>query len=218
METILSFLTDLSKNNNRDWFNGNKKTYQEAHAEFANTVEDIILQIGKFDNSVNGLTVKDCMLRIYRDVRFSKDKTPYHTYFGAHIIEGGRKSEHAKAGYYLRIEPDKSFLAGGAYLPPSDWINAIRQEIDYNPQAFINIIQSRDFTTYFGSIQGEQLKTAPKGYPKDHPHIDLLRHKSFLAVHEMNNADLLGNDFIAHCAKVFKALQPFSTFLNKSKD
>ncbi len=217
MKKVHSFLKNLAKNNNRDWFNENKKTYQEAHAEFAETIEGIIASIAKFDASVSNLTAKDCMLRIYRDIRFSKDKTPYQTYFGAHIIEGGRKSEHAKAGYYLRIEPGKSFLAGGAHLPPSDWINAIRQEIDYNANDFLKIIGSKEFQTYFGNLRGEQLKTTPKGYPKDHPHIDLLRHKSFLAVHDLDDKMLLNEKFVDHTGKVFKALQPFSAFLNRGR-
>lgn len=211
----IEFLTDLKANNNREWFEENKKRYQTAKNNLDEVTEGLIETISEFDPEVVGLTAKDCVMRIYRDVRFSKDKTPYQTYIGAHIVPGGRKNETAKAGYYFRIEPEKSFLAGGAYSPPSAWINAIRSQLAENPDEFREIIHSTTFKKYFGELKGDKVKTAPKGYAKDHPAIDLLRYKGFLAVHEIPGKKLTEKDFISHASEVFQAMKPFGDYLNR---
>jgi uncharacterized protein (TIGR02453 family) len=209
------FLVDLKKNNNRDWFKKNKKTYEAAKANFEEFIDALIGRISKFDPGVKDLKAKDCVFRIYRDIRFSKDKSPYKTHFGAHITPTTKKSEiHSRAGYYIHLAPGDSMLAGGAYLPESKWLTKIRAQIDQNASALKKVLNGKDFKEYFGEMEGEKLKTAPKGYPKDHPEIELLRHKSLLAHHSCPDKRVLGKDFLEHCSTVFKALKPFDDFLN----
>lgn len=214
------FLKDLKKNNNREWFNDNKPRYQEARDNFISFVDALLQEITKFDPTISHHQGKDCVFRIYRDVRFSKDKSPYKINMGAHVTAAAKKSEiHSRAGYYIHIEPDGgSMLAGGAYMPKGPWLKAIRQEIDYNAADFKKILATKEFKKYFGNMEGDQLKTAPKGYPKDHPEIELLRYKSFLATHQCDDQEVLSKNFLDHSAKVFKALYPFDAFLNQSLD
>lgn len=218
-KTTFQFLKDIKRNNNRDWFNQNKSAYESAKAEFESFIDGLIGRIVRFDPTIGHHTAKNCVFRIYRDVRFSKDKSPFKTNFGAHISAALKKSEiHSRAGYYIHIEPGSSMLAGGAYMPQGEWLKGIRQEIHYNAAAFRKILKSKSFTQYFGQIEGEKLKTAPKEYPRDHPDIELLKHKSYLAVHHCPDKLILSNEFMEHCSRVFKALYPFDQFLNKALD
>lgn len=214
-KSTLLFLKNLSKNNNKDWFNEHKAEYEAAKENFTAFVEALLPRLASFDQEIVGIDAKKCVFRIYRDVRFSKDKTPFQTHFGAHIVGGGRKNEHGRAGYYIKLEPGKSILAGGAHLPPGAWMKSIRAEIASNAKDLKQIIQSPDFVKYFNSITGEKLKSAPRDYPKDHPEIELLKYKSLLAVHELKDSDVSSKDFLGHSAKVFKALYPFDQFLNR---
>ncbi len=217
--STFQFLKDLKENNDRDWFNANKDRYQEARANFLDFTKELLLQIAAFDPSIAHHEAKDCVFRIYRDVRFSKNKSPYKTNLGAHITSAAKKSEvHSRAGYYVHLEPGGSFLAGGAYGPTGAWLKAIRQEIVYNPDEFKGILKDSDFKKYFKELRGDKLKTSPRDYPKDHPEIELLRHKSFLAMHECRDEQVLGEDFVRHCGTVFQALKPFDDFLNRSMD
>lgn len=216
-KTTLGFLADLKKNNDRDWFNDNKTRFTAAKDEFEVFVESVIAEIVTFDSSIAHHKAKDCIFRIYRDVRFSKDKSPYKAHFGAHITSAIKRSDiHSKAGYYIHIGSGGSMLAGGAYLPQGDWLKGIRQEIAYNTDEFKKILNGADFKKYFGEMEGEQLKTAPRDYPKDHPEIELLKYKSFLASHKLTEKDMLSDGFVEHCGKVFKALYPFDQFLNEA--
>lgn len=218
-KTTLQFLKELKKNNDREWFLQNKGRYQEAHGLFTEFVEDLLKKLAAFDPSVKGVTAGQCVFRIYRDVRFSKDKSPYKTHFGAYITSDGRKTEvHGKAGYYLHIEPGASMLAGGAYMPDGTWLKAIRQEIDYNGAEFRKILAAKKFREYFGELEGEKLTRLPKGYDETHPDIALLKFKSYLAVHQCSDRQVLDKDFSAHCASVFKAMHPLNSFLNRSMD
>lgn len=213
------FLKDLKKNNDRDWFNENKTRYEKSKKEFEEFIDELIAEIAKFDKTIAHFTAKQTIFRIYRDVRFSKDKSPYKTHFGAHITAAPKKSEiHTRAGYYIHLEPGASMLAGGAYLPEGNWLKAIRQEISYNAKTLHDIIQNPEFQKYFGGIEGEKLKTAPRDYPKDHPEIELLKHKSFLAVHQCGDNEVLSDSFLNHCVQTFKALYPFDQFLNQASD
>ena len=209
------FLKELDANNNRDWFKANKSRYDEIRDSFVLFMAEMIDRIAVFDPSVDGLDPKKCVMRIYRDVRFSKDKTPYNLHISGHIVGGGRKNEHGRAGYYVRMEAGKSFLGGGAHLPPSLWMTSIRKEIEENGDELRAIINAEPFKKYFGEIEGDRLKTAPKGYPKDHPEIELLRYKSLLAVHHCTNKQVLAADFADYCFEVFTALHPFDAFLNR---
>ena len=212
----IEFLVDLKFNNNREWFAEHKERYVQAKADFEVFIDELIDKIAVFDPTIRHQTAADCVFRIYRDVRFSKDKSPYKTHFGAHITAALKKSEiHSRAGYYIHIEPgDISMLAGGAYLPEGKWLKGIRQAIADHPASFKKVIEGPTFKKYFGSVEGEKLKTSPKDFPKDHPEIEWLKHKSFLATHKMEDDLLVSSDFLDHCDSVFKALHPIDQFLN----
>ena len=224
MQTIISkqtfqFLTDLKENNDRDWFQANKPRYEAAKKEFEQFISALLKEIERFDPTIAHHRAKDCIFRIYRDVRFSNDKSPYKTHFGAHITSAAKRSEiHSRAGYYIHLEPGASMLAGGAYMPQGPWLKAIRQEIAYESTEFKKILNSQSFRHYFGEMEGEKLKTTPRDYPADHPEIELLRHKSFLATHRCSDGQVLAGDFLNQCGNVFQALFPFDQFLNRALD
>jgi uncharacterized protein (TIGR02453 family) len=219
METIkkatLEFLSKLSKHNERDWFSKNRNEYEVSKVNFEKFVQEVIERIIIFDPILKGLEAGSCIFRINRDTRFAKDKSPYKTNFGAFIVRGGRKNGDKFTGYYLHLEPNKSFLAGGAYMPPSQWLNAIRDRISANPEKIRNILASKEFIRHFGQIEGEKLKSAPRGYAPDHTQIELLRHKSYLMMHELKDQDVLKPDFQNFVIDVFKAMKPLNDFLNE---
>lgn len=212
METTFKFLKQLAKNNSKEWFDVNRKTYELCKAEFETVVKSIIDKSSAFDKGLAGLEAKKCLFRINRDIRFSKDKSPYKLNMGASMNPGGKKE--MGAGYYLHVEPGKSFLAGGCYMPTPEVLAAIRQEIDYNAKDFKKILAAKDFKTYFKDLsEEEKLKTAPKGYPKDHPDLSLLQHKHFIVVHNIKDEQIMDKNFPTYAAKVFKAMYPLNTFL-----
>lgn len=214
-KSTLDFLDSLKDNNNRDWFIKNRPAYIDAKENFESFVQDIINNIVDFEPILKGLEVKSCVYRINRDIRFSNDKSPYKSHLGAFIVRGGKKNGDKFAGYYVHIEPEKSIIAGGAYMPPAPWLSAIREKIDEEPDEFVKIINSKDFVKYFGKIEGEKLKKAPKGYPSDHPNIELLKYKSYLIVNEVNDEFVLSQNYFDHVLKVLKAMKPFNDFLNE---
>lgn len=214
-KSTFQFLRQLSKNNNREWFNANKHLYEAAKIDFENFVTELIAAIAKFDKAASGLKAKDCTFRIYRDVRFSKNKEPYKNNFGAYIAAGGKKS--MKPGYYIHLQANgKSFLGGGAYMPASPVLNAIRQEVDYNLKEFEGILKARSFKKYFSKLEGDTVKTTPKGYAKDHPAIGILRHKDFLAMHALKDEQLLVKNAVVYVVKGFEAMKPFNDFLARA--
>jgi len=213
-KSTLDFLNTLKYNNNRDWFIKNKSRYIEAKDNFESFVQEIINNIIDFEPIMKGLEVKSCVYRINRDIRFSNDKSPYKSHFGAFIVRGGKKNGDKFAGYYIHVEPAQSIIAGGAYMPPAPWLSAIREKISEEPEKFIKIINSKDFIKYFGKIDGEKLKTSPKGYSSDHPNIDLLRYKSYLVVNEVSDEMVLSYKYFDHLMNVVKAMKPFNDYLN----
>jgi len=213
-KTTFEFLTAVKSNNNRDWFNANRMMYDQAKKNFESFVQEIIDRIILFEPIMKGLEAKSCVYRINRDIRFSNDKSPYKSHFGAFIVRGGKQNGDKYAGYYFHIEPGKSILAGGAYTPPAPWLSAIREKISDSPDEYIKITKAKDFVKYFGSVDGEKLKTAPKGYPKDHPNIELIKFKSYLVVNEVTDKLALSSDFQDHVINVFKAMKPLNDYLN----
>jgi uncharacterized protein (TIGR02453 family) len=211
--TTLEFLNGLKINNNREWFLQNQSGYKEAKNNFETFVQELINEIIVFEPIMKGLEVKNCVFRINRDIRFSHDKSPYKTNFGAFIVRGGKSNGDKFPGYYFHIEPGSSMIAGGAYVPPSPWLSAIRENISDEPDKFLSIIGDKNFKKYFGTIDGEKLKTAPKGYPSDHPHIELLKYKSYLALHEVADEDVIKPGYLEHVIRVCKAMKPFNDFL-----
>ena len=179
---ILKFLKTLSKNNDRAWFEKNKGDYILAKEEFELFVEKVLEELIKFNRSLAGLNPKKLPFRIYRDVRFSKDKRPYKTNMGAGFSPNGKLVQ--EPGYYLHIQPGGSFVAGGIYMPDPANLSKIRQEIDYNGEKLEKIMKDRKFKKWFKSFSDfDKLKTVPKGYAKDHPRLDWLKHKTFIVSH-----------------------------------
>ncbi len=213
MQTTLDFLRDLRGNNNREWFEANRKRYTDARAAFESLISDLIFRFGSIED-LGGATAKDCMFRINRDVRFSKDKSPYNAHMSAAIASGGRKGEGRS--YYLQIQPDnESFIGGGLYMPDSAQLGKIRDDFVDGRRGFRKIINVPKFKEYFGEVQGEALKTTPKGYPKDHPDMDLLRMKQFLATHAMTDSQIALPDLADHILDVCATIKPFVNYFHE---
>jgi uncharacterized protein (TIGR02453 family) len=208
----LQFLKDLIANNNREWFQENRKRYDDAKADMEKLVSYLIKEVQSFQDLGN-LQVKDCIFRINRDVRFSKNKEPYKNNLAAGIGPGGRSS--GKVDYYLHIQPDgQSFLGGGMWAPTPDQLAKYRQEIDYNAQELKNIIEEKEFKNYFPEIHGEVLKTTPKGYAKDHSEIELLRRKELFFVHKFSDREVTSKDFADKVVEGIQLLKPYCDYMN----
>ena len=216
--STLQFLKQLNKNNNKEWFDANRKQYEIAKADFASFIQNVINEFCTIDKSLTSLTAKDCMFRINRDIRFSKDKSPYKTNFGASINTGGKKS--LKAGYYIHVQPGNSFVGGGLYDPFPDVLKKIRQEVDYNFDEFKKIIYNKNFKNiYTKGLSKENelsLSRPPKGYDENNPAIEFLKLKSFIAIAPLTDAQLTGKNAASTIVKSFKALHPLVIFLNKA--
>lgn len=213
LEKTLAFLSDLSQHNTREWMEANKKTYLGAKDEFLLFVQQLIDGVGKFDSTISGLEAKKSIFRINRDIRFSANKDPYKNNMGASLAEGGRNSGNPV--YYFHLQPGgESMLAGGLYMPEAETLKKIRQEIDYNPGDLKKIIEGKEFTKVFGALGGEKLKTAPKGYPKDHPNIELLRHKSFIVWRKLSDKEVTSAKAINQVLKEFELIYPFNQYLS----
>lgn len=213
-EKSFSFLRLLKQNNNRDWYHGNKHLYAEAKQEFEHIVELLIHETSKIDTSILGLTPKEGIFRIFRDVRFSKDKTPYKTNFGAFLVPGGRKSFHA--GYYLHLEPEGSFIASGIYMPPSNILRAIRNDIFEHFEEYETILNSNEIAKEFGEVSGDKLKLPPKGFPKEFRGIEQLKFKSFGLSSMRTDEQMQKADSIEDVLNLFEISKPFISFLNEA--
>lgn len=211
---LLGFLKNLEKNNNKEWFDANKKQYESVRKEWIDFVGSVIKKAGAFDPAIQHLDPKKCIFRINRDIRFSKDKSPYKNNFGMALSSTGVKEEFV--GYYLHIQPGKSFIAGGAYVPMPDKLAAIRQEIDYSFDEFKKIVSAKAFKDAFGNLSGEKLSRPPKGYEADNPAIEFLKHKSFIAEQPISDKQLMDSDFDAHLIKTLKAMKPLNDFLYRA--
>lgn len=215
-QSTLDFLAELEKNNDKEWFDVNRKRYQAAKKNMEAFVQELLNELARFEPELAAADPKKCIFRIFRDVRFSNDKRPYKTNMGAYMSKGGRKSPDA--GFYLHVQPGNCFIAGGVYMPPTPMLTAIRQEIDYNTDEFKAIINNKQFKKLFGEIQGEQLKTAPKNYSKDHPEIELLRYKSYLAVHNVTDKQAVAKNYKDKVIETYEAMVPLIRFLNRATD
>lgn len=212
-KSTFDFLKHLKLNNNRDWFLENKEVYEKAKGNMLELIDHCLLGMKKMDKSLGDLEAKNCLYRIYRDVRFSKDKIPYKINLAASITSGGRNS--GNAGYYIHIQPgNESFIGGGIYMPDPVKMKAIKQEIAYNTKDFLKIIDNKKFKDVFGELWGEKMKNAPRDYPKDHPAIELLKHKHFIFGADFKDKEVLSEGFEKKIVQVFKTLHPFIDFLN----
>jgi uncharacterized protein (TIGR02453 family) len=218
MEKTLAFLRTLTKNNNREWFEKNKTKFLSAKEEFEIFVSVLVNELTKFDDTLSGLDPKKFIFRIYRDVRFSKDKRPYKTNFGAGISSVGKGL--GRPGYYIHIEPgNKSFAAGGLYMPEPDVLANVRQEIDYNGDHLRKIMLDKKFKGLYKDFWDEdKLKTMPKGYAKDHKYVEWLKLKSFIVTHEFADKEVSDKKFIIKVREAFKTVKPLNDFLKQATD
>jgi uncharacterized protein (TIGR02453 family) len=216
MQEVLNFLSELKGNNNKEWFDQNRDRYQECRKKLLFLTEMIIHEVGKFDHEIGVQDPKNCVFRIFRDVRFSNDKTPYKTNMGSFIAKNGRKS--ISAGYYLHIEPGASFVGGGSYCPPADALKAFRTEIFDQPEEFKQLIFNESFRKVYPELYDDKLKTAPKGFPKDFPDIDLLKYKSFAFGSAIDDSVVTSEAYIEIILNSMKQLYPVNRFLNAALD
>ncbi|HVO37516.1 MAG TPA: DUF2461 domain-containing protein [Spirochaetia bacterium] len=210
---VLSFLKKLRTNNNKPWFEAHRSEYEEAQTRFEDFVAALIIEMSKFED-LGGITPKDCMFRIYRDVRFSKDKSPYKTGMGASLGPGGRKSRGFP--YFLHVSPgDHSMLAGGCHESTTEQMAAWRSAVDKDPSAIRKIVERKDFIDAFGGLQGEKLAKAPRGYPADHPDLELLKLKQVTVMHTATDKELLSPSVVQESAAIFKTMKPFLDYLGR---
>ena len=214
-KSTLTFLKNLSKNNIKEWFDANRKSYDAARADFMNLVDDVLEIHGKKDEDIAAMNAKDCVFRINRDVRFSKNKTPYKTNLGAGLARGGKKSSFA--GYYLQIEPGNSFVGGGLWVPEADILKKVRQEIDYSFTEFSGILHHKNFIKEYGDLYKDKeimLSRPPKGYSDDNKAIAYLKMKSFIATKPIKDEALTDKNAVKNITDAMLALQPLLRFFN----
>jgi len=213
----LQFLKELQKNNDRVWFDAHRDTYQVAMKDMQSFTTRLLHELVAIDPSIEGLEAKACIFRLFRDVRFSKNKLPYKTNLAAYLAKGGRKSE--RAGFYFHFEPNgKSFFGAGIWMPEGPVLQSIRQEIDYSWSDFKDIINKASFKKLFPNMEGDRLKKAPKGYAIDHPALSYLQLKSFLVTHPIPDTLLTQKDLLKTLLTYCKAAKPLIDFLNRSFD
>lgn len=210
----LDFLKKLEKNNNREWFTANKRLFDNANNNIIAMTDVLIGKIAKFDPAVAGLDPKSCVFRIYRDVRFSKDKSPYKTNLGAFIAPGGKKT--MSPGYYFHIQPGMLFSAAGKHMPDSGETLKIRNAIAANFKEFRKIVEAKKFYDRFGELHGDRLSKPPKGFSADDEAIEYLKLKSFTVGEEFTEKDALSADYTKTLADSFKASFPLIEFLRKA--
>jgi uncharacterized protein (TIGR02453 family) len=216
-QPTLKFLKELKKNNEKAWFDENRKRYDAAKLDFETLTAEILKKICRFDDSVSHLQPKDCTFRINRDVRFSKNKSPYKTNLAMYASKGGKKG--FTPGYYFHCEPGKSFVAGGIWMPEAPQLKKVRQEIDYNWEEFKNILNNRKFKSVYGELERSPevlLSRPPKGYDENNPAIEYLKFKSLIASATIPDAELVSADLVKKITTRFETLKPLIDFLNQA--
>ncbi len=218
MKKTEEFLKKLKKNNKKEWFDKNRPHYEEAKKEFTALVDDVIDKCRKFDKALIKMEAKKTLFRINRDIRFSKNKSPYKTSFGSRMMPGTK--DNVIPGYYLHLDPGNCFIAGGSYMPEPNKLASIRQEIDYNFKDFKKILAHKDFKKFFGGelSDEEKLVNPPKGYDKENPAVEYLKFKHFIAYTKVDDKIVHSAKFASHVADGFKAMYPFILFLRKAVD
>lgn len=205
------FLKQLKKNNNRDWFNKHKERYLTEQANVILFADALVHEMNKHDviENENG---KSTLFRIYRDVRFSKDKSPFKTCFSGNVK---RATKARRGSYYFHIEPGNCFAGGGFWEPNPDDLKRIREEISADPTPMRKILASKTVKNYFGEIYGEQLKTTPKGFSPDDPALDLLRYKQFTFIRHFSDREVMAPSFLKELNATFKAMRPFLDYMSE---
>jgi uncharacterized protein (TIGR02453 family) len=210
-KSTISFLKKLSANNNREWFNKNKSLYLDAHQNMCSFVDALIVEMNKHDNIENESGRKS-LYRIYSDVRFSKDKSPYNPRFAFSLQ---RATKLLRGGYYVNVSPGNSFMAAGFFGPNPDDLKKIRLDISYNYQDWNRIIKSNKINDNFGGLVGEKVPTSPRGFQIDHPAIDLLRQKQFILKHKFSDKEVISDSFIKDLNNLFKSVRPFFNYMSE---
>lgn len=209
----ITFLKNLKKNNDREWFDAHRKEYTAAKDNFEEFVRELHELMLPVEPGLAGQDPKANIFRIFRDVRFAKDKSPYKISFGVVFSRGGRKWEGA--GYYLHLQPGECFAGGGMWMPPAPLLKSVRQEIDYDLKGFEKIIQDKNFLKTFGKLEGESLQRPPKGYTPDNPAIEYIKMTSITVGHKLKDEELLAPNAAKEVAKIFATMKPFVEFLNR---
>jgi uncharacterized protein (TIGR02453 family) len=218
-KSTIQFLKDLKKNNKKEWFDANRSRYDNARADFEELTKAVIKKLGSIDESVAHLESKECLFRINRDVRFSKNKAPYKTNLAMYMSKGGKKS--AYAGYYFHCEPGAAFIAGGLWMPEAADLKKLRQEIDYNWDDFKKIVEAKKLKSVFGSLEKSKetvLSRPPKGYDDENPAIEYLKFKSLIASAKITDEDLISRDLVKKLTNHFEILKPLIDFCNQALD
>ena len=217
MPETLQFLTDLKNNNQRDWFYTHKQNYDKVRKNYEEFANVLLENLKLFDHTLRDLEVKQCLFRIYRDVRFSPNKEPYKTHFGVYFSKNGGKNSNF-AGYYFHLDPEESFFGGGIYMPLPEYLKTIRKEIYYQIDEFKAIMNATAFKEYYpeGIEEIEKLKKVPVGFPIEFPEIELLKNKHFFTSHYFKPQDALKEDFVNFVSIGFKAVKPLVDFINFS--
>jgi uncharacterized protein (TIGR02453 family) len=211
-QETLQFLTELAENNNKLWFDANRKRYDIARSNFEAFAEQALAKVAQFED-LGDLKLKEVMFRINRDVRFSADKSPYKVNFSTVIAKGGKKGN--RAPYYFHLQPGESFLAGGIYQPMPEQLQALRQELDYNGERFLAIINEPSFKAIYPQLEGEKPVRPPKGYEAENPMIEFLKFKSMTVSHYYSDAEITSPDFIEKFVEHCKAMKPLLDFFNE---
>jgi uncharacterized protein (TIGR02453 family) len=213
----LTFLKELKHNNNKEWFDKNRLRYEEIRKVYIHFIEELILELSKFHSPVASITAKECIFRINRDIRFSKNKAPYKTNLASFIAPGGKKSE--RPGFYFHIEPNgETYIGAGIYKPQPLILQAIRQEIDYNAKEFLSIVQNRAFQKELKQLFEDRVRTVPKGYDKSNPMIEWLKYRSYFAGCNIRDEYALNSRFFTRCIKLYKTALPLVQFLERCYD
>ncbi|MBE9600818.1 DUF2461 domain-containing protein [Pedobacter sp. MC2016-24] len=206
----LGFLDELKKHNEREWFNARKSEFLEAQGLIENFATQMLAKLNMHD-VIETASGKKSLYRQYRDIRFAKDKTPFKTYWGGSFKRAGKSR---RGGYYYHFEKGNSFVAGAFWGPSAADLKLIREDIDFDAKPLRTIISSTSFIENFGGLQGEQLKTSPKGFESNHPEIDLLRYKQFLLIRRFSDQELLSDDFALLVDESFREMRPFFDYMS----
>ena len=213
--STIQFLKALKKNNNKEWFDKNRKIYEQAKADYLNFVTILLNEIQGFDTSLMELQPKQCIFRLNRDVRFSKNKDPYKTNFGASFSKGAKKVQ--SAGYYFHLEPGENFVGGGLWMPMAPDLNKVRQEIDYCFKEFSSILKKPAFKSTYGDMDNSmKLVRPPKGFDVDNPALEYLKLKSFVVTRSIKDTELSDKQLVKNVVKDFKTIAPLVHFLNRA--
>ena len=209
--SVFSFLEDLKENNHREWFQNNKTRYQEQYNYALQFADELLIRMKQID-TIETISGKKSLFRINKDIRFSKDKSPYKTNIGGALT---RATKYLRGGYYFHIEPGNCFLGGGFWAPSPEDLKHIRLQIAADPGPLQQILSSKEFIATFGQLEGEQLKSAPKGFSKDHPAIDLINYKQFLLIKKLTDEEVQSKQYLETVVSTFQAMRPFFDYMSE---